>query len=161
MFPGAQALITPILDPLLGPLDHCSDQRLPSLINYPVRSCCEREVMGYRTALSTACLSGTLEDKLAAAAAARFHSVELTQNDLLVSSWSPRRVGLECERRGLAIDAYQPFADVEAVPPHIFAAVLRRAEKTLAMLAQLGARTLVVCSSTSPDAVDDDDLAAE
>jgi sugar phosphate isomerase/epimerase/4-hydroxyphenylpyruvate dioxygenase-like putative hemolysin len=117
--------------------------------------------MGYRTSLSTACLSGNLEDKLAAAAAARFHGVELTANDLVASSWSPRRVRQECERRGLTIDAYQPLIDVEAVPPDIFAANVRRAEKTLTTLEQLGARTLVVCSSTSADAADDDDLAAE
>jgi len=117
--------------------------------------------MGYRTSISTACLSGSLEDKLAAAAAARFHGVELTENDLVVSSWSPRRIRQECDRRGLTIDAYQPLTDFEAVPPDVFAANLRRAERTLAILEQIGARTLVVCSSMSADTVDDDELAAE
>ncbi|MFD0521297.1 sugar phosphate isomerase/epimerase and 4-hydroxyphenylpyruvate domain-containing protein [Paractinoplanes durhamensis] len=117
--------------------------------------------MDHPSSISTACLSGSLEDKLAAAAAARFHGIELTGNDLVVSSWSPGRIRQECARRGLTIDAYQPFTDAEAVPPDIFAATLRRADRTFAILEQLGTRTLVVSSSMSADAVDDDDLAAE
>ncbi|MGN9913859.1 TIM barrel protein [Phytohabitans sp. LJ34] len=115
----------------------------------------------YRLAIATVCLSGTLEDKLSAAAAARFQSIELFDSDLIASSWSPRRVRQECARRGLSIDLYQPFRDVEAVPPDVFAANLRRAERTFDVLEELGASTLLVCSSVSADAVDDDDLAAE
>src|SRR3954470_7474274 len=87
-------------------------------------------VTGRRMSIATSCLSGTLEDKLAAAAAARFHGVEIAGSDLVASSWSPLRIRQECVRRGLAIDAYQPFSDVEAVPPQVFAANLRRAERT-------------------------------
>jgi len=112
-------------------------------------------------AIATVCLSGTLEDKLAAAAAARFNGIELFEHDLIASPWSPRRVRLECARRGLSIDLYQPFRDVEAVPPALFAANLRRAERKFDVLEQLGVATLLVCSSVSPDAVDDDELAAE
>ncbi|MET0424626.1 MAG: TIM barrel protein [Actinoplanes sp.] len=114
-----------------------------------------------RLSIATACLSGTLEDKLSAAAAARFSGVELFESDLVASSWSPDRVRQECARRGLTIDAYQPMPDVEAVPPNVFAANLRRAERTFDVLERLGVATLVVCSSMSADAVDDDDLAAE
>ena len=114
-----------------------------------------------RPAIATVCLSGTLEDKLAAAAAARFRGVEIFASDLVASPWSPARVRQECARRGLGIDVFQPFRDVEAVPPDVFAATLRRAERTFDVLAQLGATTLLVASSVSPDAVDDDDLAAE
>ncbi|MEV4620574.1 TIM barrel protein [Asanoa sp. NPDC049573] len=114
-----------------------------------------------RLGIASVCLSGTLEDKLAAAAAARFHSVEIFANDLIASSWSPSRVRQECARRGLSIDLYQPFRDVEAVPPDVFAATLRRAERAFDVVEGLGATTLLVCSSLSPDAVDDDDLAAE
>jgi sugar phosphate isomerase/epimerase/4-hydroxyphenylpyruvate dioxygenase-like putative hemolysin len=116
---------------------------------------------GYRMSIATACLSGSLEDKLAAAAAARFQGIELARSDLIASSWAPRRIREECTRRGLTIDAYQPLRDVEAVPPELFAANLRTAERTFDVLEQLGAETLVVCSSTATDAVDDDDLAAE
>ena len=111
--------------------------------------------------IATSSLSGTLEDKLAAAAAARFHGVELAGSDLVVSSWPPARVRDECARRGLTVDAYQPLADMEAVPSGVFAANLRRASCTFDIAAQLGARTVVLTSSMSPEAVDDDDLAAE
>ncbi|XVV08607.1 TIM barrel protein [Actinoplanes sp. CA-131856] len=126
-----------------------------SLMDYPVRP------SGARLAIATHCLSGTLEDKLAAAAAARFHGVELAESDLVSSSWSPGRIQDECARRGLAVDAYQPFADFEAVPPGVLRGNLRRAERTFAVLAEIGVRTVVVSSSMSGDAVDDDDLAAE
>jgi sugar phosphate isomerase/epimerase/4-hydroxyphenylpyruvate dioxygenase-like putative hemolysin len=120
-----------------------------------------RSVANYRLAIATVCLSGTLEDKLAAAAAARFNGIELFAGDLIASPWSPGRVRQECARRGLSIDLYQPFRDCEAVPPDIFAANLRRAERTFDVLELLGAGTMLVCSSVSADAVDDDDLAAE
>ncbi|MEV6967100.1 TIM barrel protein [Hamadaea sp. NPDC051192] len=111
--------------------------------------------------VATVCLSGTLEDKLAAASAAGFTSVEIFENDLIASAWSPERVRDECARRGLTIDLYQPFRDFEAVPPDVFRVNLRRAERKFELMSRLGATTMLVCSSESPDAVDDDDLAAE
>ncbi|MEW1585400.1 TIM barrel protein [Micromonospora vinacea] len=111
--------------------------------------------------IATNCLSGTLEDKLAAAAAAGFHGVEICESDLIASAWSPSRIRQECARRGLRIAVYQPFPDFEAVPPDLLRANLRRAERRFDVLEQLGADTMLVCSSVSADAVDDDDLAAE
>ncbi|MFC7532949.1 TIM barrel protein [Actinoplanes sp. GCM10030250] len=116
---------------------------------------------GPHLTIATACLSGTLEDKLAAAAAAGFHGIEIFESDLIASAWSPARVRQECARRGLTIDLYQPFRDFEAVPPDTFRANLRRAEHKLGILEQLGAGTMLVSSSESADAVDDDELAAE
>lgn len=111
--------------------------------------------------IATACLSGTLEDKLAAAAAAGFSGIEIFEDDLIVSTWSPRRVREECAALGLSIDLYQPFHDFESVPPDVFQANLRRAERKFDVMEQLGATTMLVCSSESANAVDDDDLAAE
>jgi 4-hydroxyphenylpyruvate dioxygenase-like putative hemolysin/sugar phosphate isomerase/epimerase len=116
---------------------------------------------GPRLDIATVCLSGTLEDKLAAAAAAGFHGVEIFEDDLVASPWSPAEIRRHCAELGLAVDLYQPFRDAEAVPPDVFAANLRRAEAKFDLMEQLGADTLLVCSSLSPDAVDDDDLAAE
>lgn len=116
---------------------------------------------GHRLTIATDCLSGTLDDKLAAAAAARFTGIELFDRDLVASSWSPRRIRQECERRGLAVEVYQPLRDVEAVPPGVFAANLRRADRAFDVAAELGAATVLVGSTTSTDAVDDDELAAE
>jgi 4-hydroxyphenylpyruvate dioxygenase len=114
-----------------------------------------------RLDIATVCLSGTLEDKLAAAAAAGFHGVEIFENDLVVSPWSPRRIRRQCADLGLRIDLYQPFRDFEAVAPEVLRANLRRAEQKFDVMEQLGVDTMLVCSSVSPDAVDDDDLAAE
>lgn len=114
-----------------------------------------------RLGIATVCLSGTLEDKLAAAAAAGFHGVEIFEDDLVASPWSPRQIRRQCAELGLSIDLYQPFRDFEAVPPDVFSANLRRAERKFDVLEQLGADTMLVCSSVSLDAVDDDDLAAE
>jgi 4-hydroxyphenylpyruvate dioxygenase len=112
-------------------------------------------------AIATVCLSGTLDDKLAAAAMAGFDGVEIFENDLIASSWTPSQIRERCADLGLRIDLYQPFRDFEAVPPDVLVHNLRRAERKFDVMAELGADTILVCSSVSPDAVDDDDLAAE
>src|SRR5881275_3062034 len=90
-----------------------------------------------RRGIATVCLSGTLEDKLVAAAAAGFDGVEIFENDLIVSPLSPREVRQQCAELGLSIDLYQPFRDFEAVPPDVFAANLRRAEHKFDVMDQL------------------------
>ena len=87
--------------------------------------------------------------------------MEIFENDLVASSWSAKEIREHCAELGLSIDLYQPFRDFEAVPPAVLAKNLRRAELKFDVMAQLGADTMLVCSSVSPDAVDDDDLAAE
>jgi 4-hydroxyphenylpyruvate dioxygenase len=114
-----------------------------------------------RSGIATVCLSGTLEDKLAAAATAGFDGVEIFENDLVASPWSPRQVRQRCTELGLSIDLYQPFRDFEAVAPEVLAGNLRRAELKFDVMEQLETDTILVCSSVSPDAVNDDDLAAE
>ncbi|RSM79794.1 4-hydroxyphenylpyruvate dioxygenase [Amycolatopsis sp. WAC 01375] len=112
------------------------------------------------TAIATVCLSGTLEDKLAAAAAAGFGGVEIFENDLIASRRSPSEIRRLCADLGLTIDLYQPFRDFEAVPPDVLRSNLRRARRKFDLMAELGVDTVLVCSSVSPDSVDDDDLAA-
>jgi 4-hydroxyphenylpyruvate dioxygenase len=112
-------------------------------------------------AVATVCLSGTLEDKLAAAAAAGFDGVEIFEPDLVASPWSPAEVRARCADLGLSVDLYQPFRDFDAVSPEVFAANLRRAERKFDVMEQLGTDLVLVCSSVSADAVDDDDLTAE
>ncbi|GAB3284093.1 bifunctional sugar phosphate isomerase/epimerase/4-hydroxyphenylpyruvate dioxygenase family protein [Parasphingorhabdus pacifica] len=114
-----------------------------------------------KLSIATVCLSGTLEDKLAAAANAGFGGVEIFENDLIASPLSPPEIRERCTHLGLSIDLYQPFRNFEAVPEDIAAANLRRAEHKFDVMEQLGTDTMLVCSSVSPEAVDDDDLAAE
>ena len=113
-----------------------------------------------RLAISTVCLSGTLEDKLRAAAAAGFAGVEMLEYDLVMSPWSPRRLADEAAGLGLSVEVYQPF-HVETVPPDLFGASLRHAERKFDLLSELGASVLVCCSSRTARGLDDDDLAAE
>jgi 4-hydroxyphenylpyruvate dioxygenase len=113
-----------------------------------------------RRCVATVCLSGPLEDKIAAAAAAGFDGIELFENDLVVAAWSPREVRTRCADLGLTIDLYQPFRDFEAVPPDVLRANLDRAEHKFDVMAALGTDTMLVCSSLSPAAIDDDELAA-
>ncbi|HKP06273.1 MAG TPA: TIM barrel protein [Microbacterium sp.] len=113
-----------------------------------------------RVSISTVCLSGTLEDKLRAAAEAGFAGVEMLEYDLVMSAWSPGRVAEEAARLGISVGVYQPF-HVEPVPAGRFDLTLRRAERKLGLLAELGARVLVCCSSRSEDGIEDDELAAE
>lgn len=119
------------------------------------------ETTGPRRSIATVCLSGTLEDKLSAAAEAGFDGVEIFENDLLATADPPEVVRDRCRDLGLSIDLYQPFRDFEAVPPEQLEDNLRRAERKFELMGRLGADTVLVCSSVSPDAVDDDDLAAE
>jgi 4-hydroxyphenylpyruvate dioxygenase len=114
-----------------------------------------------RTGIATVCLSGGLDEKLAAAARAGFDGVELFEPDLIASPRSPDDVRLRAAELGLSIDLYQPFRDFEAVDPDRLARNLRRAEAKFDVMERLGATTMLVCSNVSPDAIDDDDLAAE
>ncbi len=114
-----------------------------------------------RTAVATVCLSGTLDDKLAAAAAAGFDGVEIFEPDFVASPTSATEVRRRCADLGLTIDLYQPFRDFDSVDPQRLAANLRRAEHKFAVMEALGTDLILVCSSVSPDAVDDDGRIAE
>ncbi len=113
-----------------------------------------------RRSIATVCLSGTLEDKLSAAAGAGFDGVEIFENDLLACPLSPEQVAERCADLGLAVELYQPFRDFEAVPEELHRRNLRRAARKFALARRLGADTVLVCSSVAPEAVDDDALAA-
>ncbi|GAB3005169.1 sugar phosphate isomerase/epimerase and 4-hydroxyphenylpyruvate domain-containing protein [Streptomyces pseudoechinosporeus] len=113
-----------------------------------------------RTSIATVSLSGSLTEKLTAAARAGFDGVEIFENDLLASPLTPEEIRDRCADLGLSIDLYQPMRDIEAVPEDEFARNLRRAERKFQLMRRLGADTVLVCSSVSPLAVDDDVLAA-
>ncbi|WP_089103944.1 bifunctional sugar phosphate isomerase/epimerase/4-hydroxyphenylpyruvate dioxygenase family protein [Streptomyces hyaluromycini] len=114
-----------------------------------------------RTSIATVSLSGSLTEKLTAASRAGFDGVEIFENDLLASPLSPREIRARCADLGLSVDLYQPMRDIEAVPDDEFARNLRRARHKFELMRELGADTVLVCSSVSPLAIDDDDLAAE
>ncbi|CAM5303041.1 sugar phosphate isomerase/epimerase and 4-hydroxyphenylpyruvate domain-containing protein [Streptomyces griseorubiginosus] len=114
-----------------------------------------------RKSIATVCLSGTLTEKLTAAARAGFDGVEIFENDLLASPLTPEEIAARTADLGLSIDLYQPMRDIEAVPEEDFVRNLRRARHKFELMRRLGADTVLVCSSVSPRAVNDDSLAAE
>ena len=69
-----------------------------------------------RKSIATVALSGTLIDKLEAAATVGFDGVEIMESDLLTFDGSPEDVRRVAEELGLNIDIYQPFRDFEAMP---------------------------------------------
>ena len=90
-----------------------------------------------RLSLATVCLSGTLEDKLDAAAVAGFDGVEIFAPDLVADPLPPAGIGARCRDLGLSIDLYQPLRDIDSTDPDRFAANLRRAEATFDVMAGL------------------------
>ena len=114
-----------------------------------------------RRCIATVCLSGTLDEKLAAAARAGFDGVELFESDLVNCPLPAAEVRRRAEGLGLEVDLYQPFRDFESVPTTTFERNLRRAEAKFDVMQQLGAPTMLVCSNVSTEAIDDDALAAE
>jgi 4-hydroxyphenylpyruvate dioxygenase len=111
--------------------------------------------------IATVCLSGTLEEKLAAAAQARFDVIELFEPDLIACPLPPTEVRARADALGLRIALYQPLRDFEAVPSPLLARNLRRAEAKFDVMEELGVDLVLVCSNVGADPIDDDDLAAD
>jgi 4-hydroxyphenylpyruvate dioxygenase len=113
-----------------------------------------------RRSIATVSLSGTLQEKLLAIAAARFDGFELFENDLLFFDGSARDVRHMADQLGLKNVLFQPFRDFEAVPDEVFRRNLDRAERKFDLMAELDTRLMLVCSNVSPLAEDDDERAA-
>ena len=110
--------------------------------------------------IATVSLSGTLPEKLEAAAAIGFDGVEIFENDLLTFDGSPADVRRIAADLGIAIVLYQPFRDFEAMPDPQRARNLDRAERKFDVMQALGTDLMLVCSNTLPAALDDDARAA-
>ncbi|MBL8834848.1 MAG: sugar phosphate isomerase/epimerase and 4-hydroxyphenylpyruvate domain-containing protein [Alphaproteobacteria bacterium] len=113
-----------------------------------------------RRSIATVSLSGTLADKLEAAAAARFDAVEVFENDLLTFEGSARAARALAADLGLSIALYQPFRDLEGVPDEQFRRNVDRAERKFDVMQELGAPLMLVCSNAAGQAIDDDGRAA-
>jgi 4-hydroxyphenylpyruvate dioxygenase len=110
--------------------------------------------------IATVSLSGTLVEKLEAAAAIGFEGVEIFEADLLAFDGSPADVRRICEGLGLAIDIYQPFRDFEAMPEPQRGRNLDRAERKFDVMQELGTNLVLVCSNVQAAAINDDARAA-
>src|ERR1700722_318854 len=104
------------------------------------------------SSIATVSLSGTLDTKLRAIAAARFEGVEIFENDLLTYGGSVADVRAMLDDFGLICTCFQPFRDFEGMPAELRARTFERAERKFDLMQQLGAPLLLVCSNVSPSA---------
>ena len=114
-----------------------------------------------RTSIATVCLSGTLEEKLRAAARAGFDGVEIFEQDLVVSPDSPEAIATLAADLGLSLDLYQPFRDLEGVDEAQFQKNLKRAETKFQLMARLGIDTMLLCSNVGTATIADDGVVVE
>jgi 4-hydroxyphenylpyruvate dioxygenase len=110
--------------------------------------------------IATVSLSGSLDEKLRAIAAAGFDTVEIFENDLLSFSGSPRDVGNLCRDLGLGICAFQPFRDFEGMPEPQRTRNFTRVERKFDLMQELGTDLLLICSNVSPASLGGIDRAA-
>ncbi len=116
--------------------------------------------MKYQTSIATVSLSGSLQEKLEAAANIGFDGVEMFENDLLTFDGSPADIRRIAEDLGLAITIFQPFRDFEAMPEPQRSRNLDRAERKFDVMQALGTDLILVCSNVLPTAIDDPNRAA-
>ncbi len=109
-----------------------------------------------RKCIATVSISGTLPDKLDAIATARFDAIEVFENDLINFVGTAGDLRRMAADRGLGIDLYQPFRDLDATSDTQFRRNLDRAERKFDLMQALGAPMLLVCSNASPGAPTDD-----
>jgi 4-hydroxyphenylpyruvate dioxygenase len=105
-----------------------------------------------KTCIATVCVSGNLQEKLEAIAAAGFKAVEIFENDLIAFPGLPKDVRKICGDLGLTIVTSQPFRDFEGMPKERRQRTFDRAERKFDLLEELGTNLLFVCSSVSPEA---------
>ncbi|MCV3768864.1 bifunctional sugar phosphate isomerase/epimerase/4-hydroxyphenylpyruvate dioxygenase family protein [Rhizobium sp. TRM95796] len=113
-----------------------------------------------KTSIATVTLSGELDAKLRAIAAAGFHGVEIFENDLLAFDRTPREVGQMVHDQGLEITLFQPFRDFEGMPEPHRSRTFERAKRKFNVMQELGAELVLVCSNVSPISIGGLDRAA-
>ena len=106
-------------------------------------------------------MSGTLRDKLEAAAAARFDAVELCEPDLIGFRGTPREVRTISEDLGIDFDLYRPFRyandNIDLAVPR----ALDRVERKFDLMAELGAPMIALPSAAFLTAAADTGRATE
>ncbi len=113
-----------------------------------------------KTSIATVSISGDLQEKLAAIAAAGFDGVEIFENDFLTFDGTPAEVGRLVRDHGLEITLFQPFRDFEGMPEPQRARAFERAERKFDVMQELGAELMLVCSNVSPASLGGIDRAA-
>jgi 4-hydroxyphenylpyruvate dioxygenase len=107
-----------------------------------------------KSSIATVSISGTLEGKLRAVADAGFDGVEIFENDLLSFPGSPAQVGRIIRDLGMECTLFQPFRDLEGMPPEQRARAFDRMERKFDVMDELGVDLILLCSNCSPLASD-------
>lgn len=105
-----------------------------------------------KTSIATVSISGALDAKLRAIAAAGFAGAEIFENDLLSSHLSAREIATLMAGLGLECTMFQPFRDLEGLPDAQRARAFDRLERKFDTMGELGTDLLLLCSSCSPQA---------
>jgi sugar phosphate isomerase/epimerase len=105
--------------------------------------------------MDTITLAGPLEAKLAAIRAAGFTQVMLNANDLAGHPGGAPAAIEAVRKSGLRVTGFQVLRDFEGLSGHLHAYKVDIAKAMLQMCHDLGARVLLVCSSTSSHATAD------
>lgn len=100
-----------------------------------------------KKAIATVCLSGTLEEKIAAAATVGFDAVEIFEPDLVACPLSPSEIRQLVHEYGMEISLFQPFRDLESVDDHQFEKNLDRLRAKCLVMNELGVDMLLLCSN--------------
>jgi len=102
--------------------------------------------------MDTITLAGPLESKLRAIGGAGFTQVMLNANDLAGHPAGPDAAIDAVRRSGLRVTGFQVLRDFEGLSGHLHAYKIDVAKAMLEMCHALGARVMLVCSSTSAHA---------
>ncbi len=108
-----------------------------------------------KTSIATVSISGSLEGKIRAVAEAGFDGVEIFENDLLGYPGTPRDVARAIRDSGMRCTLFQPFRDLEGMPPPQRERAFDRMERKFDVMAELDTDLILLCSNCSPLAVAD------
>ena len=104
-----------------------------------------------KTSIATVSISGTLEEKLRAVAAAGFDAVEIFENDLLTFPGTPAgRRAAWCATWACRCSLFQPFRDLEGLPEPLRTRAFERMKRKFDVMAELGTDLILLCSNCSP-----------
>jgi 4-hydroxyphenylpyruvate dioxygenase len=110
--------------------------------------------------IATVSISGNLEEKVEAIAAAGFDGIEIFEQDFIADARPPREVGERIRAAGLDVMLFQPFRDFEGLPGVLRQKAFDRAERKFDLMQERGCDLVLVCSSAHPEALGGIDRAA-
>lgn len=98
-----------------------------------------------KTSIATVSISGNLEEKIEAIAAAGFDGIEIFEQDFIADIRTPRAVGERIRVAGLEVMLFQPFRDFEGLPQPLRAKAFDRMERKFDVMQELGCDLVLVC----------------